>query len=256
MRWVLLLVLLPTSLFAQQIISGTIKDEDGNPIATAGIYNITSGKKAVSQTDGTFIIDAFPNDELRIIRVGYERAERKLSLESFTSRLSIFLVRSYHDIEEVEVSRVKLTGDLDKDSKLLAKSDKVAELQKQVGVPQAPEKPREKPSEVGRDILMPILGGSLNVQAIYDVMSGKAKKQKRLYAYEDLQDDIQWIQSKIEPDYFKKLGIPREKIGEFLRFSIGLKPEIRKYAKVKNVTKIALIIEETYPQYVKIESKD
>ena len=256
MRLLFLALFFSTFIFAQQSISGYIKDEDGNAIVAAGIYNISNGKKAASQLDGTFQLEAKENDELRIIRVGYERTEHIVKSSDFFAALPFVLIRSVYEIEEVEVPSVRLTGDLEKDSKLLAKTNKVAQLQKQIGLPEAPEKPRETPAEVGKNILLPILGGRLNVQAVYDVVSGKAKRQKRLYAYEDLKDEIDWMKSRVEPAYFVELGIPVEKIDEFLRYCVALKPEVRKYAKAKNVTKILLIVEEVSPIYIKKKEID
>ena len=48
----------------------------------------------------------------------------------------------------------------------------------------------------------------VNVQAIYDVLSGKSKRLRRLYKYEDLQEGFAWIRNNIDPEYFTEAGIP------------------------------------------------
>ena len=154
------------------------------------------------------------------------------------------------EIEEVKVSSLKLTGDLNKDSKSLTKIDKTAQVEKAVGIPGPPEKPREKPAEFKKDVLYSLLSLSVKPQAIYDLISGDARRMKAEYRYEDLQENISWIRQRIDDDYFVKMGIPQGKISEFLQFSIGLKPEINQFIKAKNLSKILFILEDTLPVYL------
>ncbi|MFP3802729.1 hypothetical protein, partial [Paraburkholderia sp. SIMBA_027] len=84
--------------------------------------------------------------------------------------------------------------------------------------PQPVGKMREKPAEI-KEVLLPMLLGNLNVQGVYDLISGKARKQKIIYKYEDLQEDIAWIRNRVEDDYFVKTGIPKDKISDFIEFS-------------------------------------
>ena len=86
-------------------------------------------------------------------------------LISFLITLSLFL-RMIEEIEEVKVSSLKLTGDLNKDSKSLTKIDKTAQVEKAVGIPGPPEKPREKPAEFKKDVLYSLLSLSVKPQAI------------------------------------------------------------------------------------------
>ncbi len=46
----------------------------------------------------------------------------------------------------------------------------------------------------------------VNVQAIYDVFSGKSRRLRRLYKYEDLQEGLAWIQNNIDLEYFAEAG--------------------------------------------------
>lgn len=56
---------------AQKVISGTIVDENNQPVPGVGIKNITSGKGAVTDGNGKFNIEASEGDVLRISYVGY-----------------------------------------------------------------------------------------------------------------------------------------------------------------------------------------
>ena len=245
---VIFLCCFATSYFSQQV-SGTITDEEGNPIPAVLVFNIKTEKYTYTTINGNFSIECSENDELRFARKSFERVSKTVNQIDFSSPLRIILERIPGEIEEVNVPNIRLTGDLNKDAKNLSKIDKVDELQKEIGVPKPPEKPREVPSEVTKDVLLPIVTGRLNVQAIYNIVSGKARKQKNLYRYEDLQDNIYWIRERIPDEYFEKMGIPQGKIQEFILFSIGQNPDITKYVKAKNLSKIMLILEEMQPKF-------
>ena len=164
--------------------------------------------------------------------------------------VSIKLYRVAVAIEEVKIEEVKLTGNLETDSRNLTKIDKAEVLNAEIGVPKPPEKPREKPAEFKKDVLYSLLSLSVKPQAIYDLISGDARRMKAEYRYEDLQENISWIRQRIDDDYFVKMGIPQGKISEFLQFSIGLKPEINQFIKAKNLSKILFILEDTLPVYL------
>ena len=237
-------------LFSQSV-SGTVTDEEGNLLPAVLVFNLQTEKKSYTDLNGQFTIDAKLKEELRFIREGFDRSFKIINPGDFTYSFSLSMLRIPAEIEEVLVP-VRLTGNLDIDSRNLTRFDKVAQLRAEIGVPAPPEKPREKVADAKEDILKPLLRipPMVNVQAVYDVISGKAKKKKRLYRYEDLQENITWIREKIGDEYFLKMNIPSQKISEFLQFSIGIKPDLNKYVKAKNISKVLLLLEETFPKYL------
>lgn len=231
-----------------QNISGRIVTDGETPLPSVLVINMSTNEKTYSDQGGNFTIAAIVNDELRFVRAGFERSSVKIS--SPNSSVYVNMIPAYREIEEVRVNPIKLTGDLNKDSKLLSKNDKVAQLQKEIGIPKAPEKPREKPAELGKDVLLPMLTGSLNVQAVYDLISGDARRKKHLYELEDQQSDVRWIRSRIENDYFVKAGIPEKRIAEFIEFSFTQNPNVRKYVRAKNLSGVMLEMEKALPTYI------
>ncbi len=109
---------------------------------------------------------------------------------------------------------------------------------------------REQPAEV-KQVLIPIILGQLNVQGMYDLISGKARRQKRQYRYDDLQEDILWIRERVEEDYFTKEGIPKERISEFIAFSFISRPQSRTFVKSKNLSGALLSMDEMIPLFKK-----
>ena len=250
-RIFLLIVLsFSSSLFSQKV-SGIVTDEDQNPIPSVLVFNMKTEQKAYTNFAGEFTVEVAPNEELRFIRPGFERVSKTVNSQDFNAPFSIMLFRSVQEIEEVKVPAVRLSGDLNQDSRNLNKFDKVANLQREVGVPGPPEKPRETPPpSVAQVGVFNFVRSNLNFNNLYKNISGDARRMRQLYKYEDLQDHINWIRDKVGDDYFIKMEIPAGKIPEFLQFSIGVKPEINKYIKARNLSKVLFILEETLPPYL------
>ncbi|MCD0453909.1 carboxypeptidase regulatory-like domain-containing protein [Chryseobacterium sp. LC2016-27] len=231
--------------FGQHKITGKTLSENDMIISSVLVVNISNDQKVYSNSFGEFSIEGSEKDEIRFVKKGYERASRKVV--DVESPMNVVLVRIPEEIEEVEI--ITTTGNLTKDSKRLTKIDKKEQLQKDIGLPKPPEKPREVPAEV-KKVLLAAAFGNVNVQAVYDLISGKSRRQKRWYKYEDVQDDILWIRKRIDDDDFVKDGIPVERISEFLEFSFIIKPEIRSYVKAKNISRVMFNLDEIIPVYV------
>lgn len=231
--------------FGQQKISGKTLSENDMIVTSVLVVNISNNQQVYSNSLGEFSIEGKEKDEIRFVKKGYERASRKVVDVEYP--MNIVLIRIPEEIEEVEI--ISTTGDLAKDSKRLTKIDKKEQLQKDIGLPKPPEKPREVPAEV-KKVLLAAAFGNVNVQAVYDLISGKSRRQKRWYKYEDMQDDILWIRKRIDDDDFVKDGIPVERISEFLEFSFIVKPQIRSYVKAKNISRVLFNLDEVIPVYL------
>ncbi|WP_228435820.1 carboxypeptidase-like regulatory domain-containing protein [Chryseobacterium pennipullorum] len=244
----LILLCITGSLFSQQTVTGRVTDDSGEELGGVLIINMSSDKKVFSNSQGVFSIDAFSNDELRFVKEDFKRASRKVLTDGINSELRITLFQIPKDVGEVKIVK-KLTGDLEQDSRIVARVDKGEQVRQAVGLPQPVGKMREKPAEV-KSVLLPILLGNLNVQGMYDLISGKARKQKRQYRYDDLQEHITWVRSRIPDDYFIKAGIPADRIGEFIEFSFSAKPQVRTYVRARNLSGVMLRMEETVPLFI------
>ena len=231
--------------YAQSIL-GKVETTDNVPLPGVLIYNTTTKMQANSQSDGRFKITASIGDELRFIRDQYPRVSKVISGSEF---LEIRMERLATEIQEVVIDRWSLSGDLSKDSKMLARVDKKEQLRQDIGLPKGPEKPREKPAEV-KNVLIGAMFGMLDVQGVYDLVSGDARRQKALYKYEDEQETIQWVISSFGVEYFKRAGIPEDKISDFISFSFGADHDVLRYAKRKNFGAVMMGIEKIIPQYL------
>lgn len=234
-----------------QTFSGTVTDEDQHPLAAVMVFNVQTDKKAYTNVNGEFAIESSSGNELRFIRTGFERSSKIVKEGDFSIPFTISIVRMAQEIEEVKVSNLRLTGDLNTDARNLTKFDKVAQLQSEIGVPTAPEKPRETPPPTLEKVgVIRYALSNLNFNNLYKNISGDSRRMRSLYKYEDTQDNIAWIRERIDDDYFTKMGIPEDKVSEFLQFSMGVKPDLKKWIRAKNLSRILFDLEETFPKYL------
>ncbi len=241
-------LLVSVKLYSQQgTVTGTIRDDNDRVLANVMVVNMATDQKTATNSDGMFSVQASVNNELRFVKKGYERISKRVLEDGINSQLVIAMAKLPEEIEEVKVQ--PLSGDLSKDSRAVARINKGEVVQDAVGLPQPVGKMREKPAEV-KQVLLPMLFGQLNVQGAYDLISGKARRQKRQYRYDDLQEHILWVRNRVDDDYFTKAGIPLERISEFIEFSFLVKPQVRTYVKARNLSGVLLRMEETLPLYI------
>jgi len=231
----ILFLILSGFVFSQNI-SGNVMSEDEVLVPTVLIVNMTTNQKTYSDSYGKFSINANIGDEIRFAKESYRLG--KIVILNYNFQV-VRLEKIPQEIEEVKII-----------NKNLAESQE-EKLRKDIGLPKGPDKPREKPADAVDDIVKPLIRipPMVNIQAIYDVVSGKSKRLKRLYRYEDLQEGLAWIQNNIDVDYFSEAGIPPEKFNDFLMFS--LKDEkVLMYMKAKNVGGITVTLDSNINAYL------
>lgn len=235
---------------SQTFVSGQILNDSNIPLSGVLVVNTNTNEKSGSDQNGKFTIRAKENDELRFVRLNYERASTIIKPENFYIPIKILMEYVPELIEAVDVGFAP-SGDLGKDSKRLNKVDKIAQLEHDIGLPKNPEKPREKPADLKKSVLLPILFGNLNIQATYDVISGKARRQKRLYKYQDFQEKIEWIKANLKEDFFQENQIPENQISDFLGFAINTNSAVMQGFKQKNIDKVSFALIGMAPDYLK-----
>ena len=215
-RFLLFYCLCISFFVCSQTISGVVVSEEDHPISKVLIVNMSSNQKVYTDNFGNFSIAGKMGDEVRFAKEKYKGERIKIN----NDLLKVILQQLPQEIEEVKIV-----------NKRLAESQE-EKLRKDIGLPKGPEKPREKPADLADDFLR--IPPKVNIQNIYDAISGKSRRLKRLYKYEDLQEGLAWIQNNIDLEYFAEAGISPEKFNDFLMFS--LKDEkVLMYMKAKNI---------------------
>lgn len=130
-----LLFLLPFLFFiqihAQDYLFGKIITEENIEIPDVTVINIRTDERVSANTNGHFMISGRIGDELRFVKSGYERINKKITQENIGSPLNVTLIRQTALIAEVEIKK-GITGDLKIDSKNLNRSKKVEKLTKDI----------------------------------------------------------------------------------------------------------------------------
>lgn len=237
MKRFLLLYFICISVFAfSQTISGVVVSEESARLPKALVINMSSDQKVWSNEAGEFSINAKTGDEIRVVKENYEREKVIVNNNLY---LTVRLAKIPMEIEEVKIENKNIS------------QSKKEELRLSIGLPKGPDKPREKPAEAVDDILMPLIRipPAIKIQAIYDVLSGKSRRLKRLYKYEDLQEGLAWIQNNIDPEYFAEAGITPDKLNDFLIFSLRDK-SVLMYMKAKNVGGITVSLDNNIQDYL------
>jgi len=249
-----LFLLLSLNLFSQEV-SGDIVSENGFYLRNVLVVNLSNSQKTFSDEKGHFSISATVRDEIRFVKEKYERVSIVIDSESFSKNVNIKMPITPTDIEEVVIIDI-LTGNLKKDANSLTKVDSKEKLNKDIGLPRPIEKPRPRPAELTKDVFVPMLLGNFNFQALYDIISGDARRLRSWYKYEDMQSNIKWIRERISDEYFNDYKIPKLKINEFLEFSILANPNVLKYIQANNIEGVILSLEIPIKEYVSRLEKD
>lgn len=231
-----ILLFISISIWAQTV-SGIVVTDESARLPKTLVVNMNTDQKVLSNDLGEFSINAKSGDELRFVKENYER--EKVIVGS-TSNLTVRLSKIPMEIEEVKI-----------ENKRVAEAKK-EELRKSIGLPKGPEKPREKPADAVDGVLRPFLRipPAVNVQGIYDILSGKSRRLKRLYKYEDLQEGLVWIKQNIDWEYFRDAGVKPESMDDFLMFALR-DEQVLRYMKAKNLGGITISLDNNIEAYLK-----
>lgn len=232
---VLFALIFSMPIFAQQVVGRVISEEE---IGIGGVMliNLKTNEKVYTHTDGKFRITAQKGEEIRAIKKGYERISYIVKDEGVELTLKMPLAEV--QIEEVLITKIKLTGDIAKDTKALDKETQKEKLRKALGMEEIEKKVRTLSS----------LGMNFDPNNLF----GKEKRHKKSVAkYEAQENNADWIRLRIEDEYFVEKGIPAERIPEFLTFALSERTELSAIIRAKNLTKVRAILEEVLPIYIK-----
>ena len=208
--------------------------EDEVLIPKTLIVNMRTNEKTYSDLQGSFTISAQIGDEIRFAKERYKLAKILIT----NSDLQIVrLEKIPQEIEEVRFI-----------NKNIVQSQEEG-LRTSIGLPKGPEKPREKPVDLKDDFLR--IPPIVSIQNIYNAISGKSRRLKRLYKYEDLQEGLSWIRNNIDYQYFADAGIPAEKMNDFLMFALR-DERVLMYMKAKNIGGITVEMDRQIDPYLEV----
>lgn len=212
----------------------------------AYVTNLRTQTTTLSGANGEFSIAAKEGDIIRFTTIITVRQDVRVTQERLEhSHNFIELKPEYHQIPEVVLS-FRPTGDIRRDVYALKGPDKIVKVAEIIGLPE--------PKGDGYSPTSPVAsmkngGLSLDVQTIYNAISGDAARQKRLKNYEVMAGEIAAIRNYFGAEYFQKMKIPANLIDDFLQF-IYLSDNIKIYVDTKNIEGTKPYIEKYLPIYL------
>lgn len=194
---------------AQTFVSGKILNEEESPLPGVQIFNMQNKKVVYTDAEGRFRIEASRGDEIRILTNQYSRREIIVSESTLKQEQNIKMNPSVREIAGVNI---------------LSKSQ-IENMKSKIGVPGPPEKPREKVPTLKNSVKIPIIpiAIAVDLNKIYKLVSGDARRMKALYKYEDQQEYLTKLAMLPGDDFWEQSGIPSEKRTEFIQYLIGKK---------------------------------
>ncbi|MDO3426818.1 carboxypeptidase-like regulatory domain-containing protein [Chryseobacterium sp. APV1] len=188
---------------AQGYIFGKVTSEDNNEMPEATVINIRTDERVLTNRDGHFMISGRAGDELRFVKSGYERTNRKITQENITAPVNVTMIRAAELIAEVEIKK-NITGDIKIDAKNLNPPRKVEKLKndlaKYMSQKSAPGVLAARPGE----FVQPVTKG------IYSF--GKVKNK-----WDDV-DLMNYLQNALGDTFFEELQIPKPQIQHFILY--------------------------------------
>ncbi|WP_179469330.1 carboxypeptidase-like regulatory domain-containing protein [Chryseobacterium sp. H1D6B] len=194
----LLSLLFFINISAQDYIFGKVTSEENIEMPDVTVINIRTDERAATNQDGHFMISGRQGDELRFIKLGYERSTKRVA--DIGSPMSITLIRSAALIAEVEIKK-GITGDLKIDSKNLDRPKKVEKLVKDIDKYILQKSDPRVLAAKGGEFVQP-KGQGFSI--------GKVKNK-----WDDI-DLMNYIQSSLGEKYFTDLKISKPEIQTFI----------------------------------------
>lgn len=224
-----LLFILLTFLFvdaqAQDYIFGKVTSEENTEISGVTVINIRTDERILTNRDGHFMISGRSGDELRFVKNGYERANRRINSENISTPVNITLVRAAALIAEVEVKK-EITGDIKIDSKNLNPPRKVEKLKSDLAIymrqKSAPSVLASRPGE----FVQPVTKGVFSI--------GKVKNK-----WDDM-DLLNYLQASLGQEFFLDLKIDKAQIQHFILYILRTGFERKNILKYGYVTEADL----------------
>lgn len=245
-------------LFSQQKITGKVVDENNGTVNSVLVVNISTNKSTQSDSSGKFVIEAQENDEVRFVKDGYYRTDKKITNENINTPLNVTLLRAETLIPEVKIT-YRPSGNLEIDSKRLSGSKKNSTLKSAMAAymrsPLNEPLPDNSVSKTfkGHDFNV----GQVDMVKLIGAAVGLVKKttQPKITQpdYFETRDFINKLKREVNFDFLTKYGMTDEQIDHFLLYANDRRDLAKKYRKNFNMSTIDTELRVAFAEYKKTE---
>ncbi|REC78020.1 hypothetical protein DRF60_10170 [Chryseobacterium elymi] len=246
--------------FSQQQITGTVTENSKKNITPVLIINVSNRKSTLSDTLGNFTIEVSENDELRFVKEGYYRFDKKIKQEDFRFPLMISLDKTEIEIPEVKIT-YKPTGNLERDNRHLNESRKVVSLRSELDeYMKSPLNEALPDNTVSKTFKPDYNAGHVSILGVLDAAVGLFKKATELKItkanYTETQDFIKKVKEEIDLEFLRKYGMNEEQIDHFLIYANDIRMMAKKYRKNFKADTVEYELKIAFSEYRKIRKLD
>ncbi|MBL1222191.1 hypothetical protein JET18_15165 [Chryseobacterium sp. L7] len=242
-------------MFSQQQITGLITDRSNSNINSVLVINVTNLKSVLSDTSGKFSIEASENDELRFVKEGYYRFDKKIKGNDFSAPLMISLEKAEIEIPEVKIT-FKPSGNLERDSKNLSESRKLMALKSDMEeYMKSPLNEALPDNSISKTFKQDYNTGQVSLLGVLDAAVGLFKKATELKItkanYTETQDFLRRVKTEADLQFLKKYGMDEEQIDHFLIYANNTRMMAKKYRKNFKIDVVEFELRVAFAEYKK-----
>lgn len=245
-----------SELWGQQKISGKVITGDELDLAPVLIVNISGNKSSLSDMSGNFEMEAKENDEIRFVKEGYYRVDKKITREDINAPFNIILKKIEIQIPEVHI-KYKPTGNLARDNQHYNESRKLqalkSDMEDYMRSPLNQPLPNNTTSKTftGHDFNV----GQVDLFGVFNAVSGlvkKATKPKITKAnYNETQDFLKRVRNEVNLNFLKKYGMDEEQIDAFLLYADKTRSLAKRYRKDFSISVVEYELKVAFGEYSK-----
>ncbi|MGS2761193.1 carboxypeptidase-like regulatory domain-containing protein [Sinomicrobium sp. M5D2P9] len=244
-----MLLLLPFSLYgvhAQSRLKGKVESTFSD-ITGVHVINKTRESATITDAHGYFDIPAQEGDSILFSAVQYRKEEIIVTAEILaTPSFVIHLTEQVTELDEVVLKN--LTGNLATDLRRI-KTDSVTAIH--MGLPNAT---RRLPTQTERRLNEATTGGGfIPLNPILNAISGRTRMLKDRLQKEKETAKVEKVRSSFDNDFFVSLGIPEEKIYDFLYFC-AVQPRYNQILDLNNKMFLQQFLKKQAETYVEINT--
>ncbi len=194
-----------------KILQGKIFS-DSIPPNNIHIINLNLARGTTSDSNGDFEIVARPLDTLLISSVQFQRKKILVSKQNYIdAKISIFLIPQATELDEIQLSDLKLSGFLQEDVSRIRIVDR-----SQFGIPYA----EKRPTQAERHLYTASSSaGGIPLDLLINTINGKIKMLKKVKANDELSKKVEEGLNAVGVDFFTEdLELDREEVINFIYY--------------------------------------
>ena len=221
---------------SEKYINGKVLCEDF-PVQGLEVVNLVSKKTTITDSNGYFSILAKADDTLGFVSKIYEY-KRLLLEKSLIEKgsLTISLVRKPEKLDEVVINYSKINA------------FSLGIIQKKIKPLTVNERKLYTAGDFKPIQLLNLLGGSMQLDPIFNAINGKIKELKKNIEVENKEINIAFFKTNYFDYLFTNLRMSKEEINSFLYYLVD-KESTQEILKSNNDTKIKFFLCDTLIEY-------